>query len=330
MTSTTCRSSRTTCRCSRSTGSAADVGQSLGVAPDAVLIALGGIGLAVTLYAVHVLVVRMAGRGPALVAQLVTIALVGLSPWLSVPYTDVLAMPFVVGGAALASRALTPGRRRSRRCCGHSASRALAVAYAVKTTPVVVVAAAAITAAHRGVRRERHRGGPYWVSAHALRASWCSWSSPSRCRPHRTTLPGSTPGPAAQRLADPAVVGRERRRPRPSRCRWSPATATYVRAMVDAVDGAPRTRMNELCPRLPRRAVAGAWAGRHGGVLCQQAGLELGGRDVLGVGGRRRLAPRQTGAGDRRDGCGPRPQRIQRSVVTSSALSSPRGSGSPC
>ena len=79
---------------------AADVGQSLGVAPDAVLIALGGIGLAVTLYAVHVLVGALAGRGPALVAQIVTIALVGLSPWLSVPYTDVLAMPLVVGGAA--------------------------------------------------------------------------------------------------------------------------------------------------------------------------------------------------------------------------------------
>lgn len=139
---------------------AADVGQSLGVAPDAVLIALGGIGLAVTLYAVHVLVVQLAGRGPALVAQIVTIALVGLSPWLSVPYTDVLAMPLVVGGAALASRALMPGQRRSRTVLWTLSIAALAVAYAVKTTPVVVVAAAAITGIIVVFDRERHLRRP--------------------------------------------------------------------------------------------------------------------------------------------------------------------------
>ncbi len=124
----------------------ADVAQGLGLAPDAVLIALAGAGIAVTLYAVHVLVGRVAGPGSALVAQLVAIVLVGLSPWLSVPYTDVLAMPFVVGGAALASRALAPGRRGVRVCEWSLAIIALAVAYAVKTTPVVVLVAAAITA----------------------------------------------------------------------------------------------------------------------------------------------------------------------------------------
>ena len=135
----------------------ADVAQALGLAPDAVLIALAGAGLAVTLYAVHVLVGRVAGPGPALVAQLVVVVLVGLSPWLSVPYTDVLAMPFVAGGAALASRALTPGRRGVRLILCALAIVALAVAYVVKTTPVVVVVAVAITAVVAVFERERVR-----------------------------------------------------------------------------------------------------------------------------------------------------------------------------
>ena len=78
------------------------VAQRFSLAPDAVLIPLNGIGVGVTVYAVHLLAVRVAGRGPALAAQLATLVLVGTSPWLAVPYTDFYAMPFVVGGVALA------------------------------------------------------------------------------------------------------------------------------------------------------------------------------------------------------------------------------------
>ncbi|GAB3060059.1 hypothetical protein GCM10027053_22720 [Intrasporangium mesophilum] len=123
-----------------------EVGRSLGLSPDAVLITLNGICVAVTVYAVHLLVVRVAGRGPALAAQLATLALVGTSPWLSVPYTDFYAMPFVVGGVALADKALAPGRRSTRIIMWVLAIAAITIAYSIKTTPVVVVIAAVLTA----------------------------------------------------------------------------------------------------------------------------------------------------------------------------------------
>ena len=122
------------------------VGQRLGLSPDAVLITLNGACVAVTLYAVHLLVVRVAGRGPALAAQLATLAIVGTSPWLSVPYTDFYAMPFVVGGVALADKALAPGRTSMRIILWVLAIASITIAYSIKTTPVVVVIAAVLTA----------------------------------------------------------------------------------------------------------------------------------------------------------------------------------------
>lgn len=122
------------------------VAQAVSLAPDAVLIPLNGVCVAVTLYAVHDLVVRVAGRGPALVAQLVTLVLVGTSPWLAVPYTDFYAMPFLVGGIALAVRAMTPRARTGRVILWLLAVLSVSVAYAIKTTPVVVAVAAVLTA----------------------------------------------------------------------------------------------------------------------------------------------------------------------------------------
>jgi hypothetical protein len=122
------------------------VAQGFSLAPDVLLIAVNGACVAVTAYAVHHLV-RVAGRGPALVAQLLTIVLVGTSPWLAVPYTDFYAMPFVAGGAALASTALRPGPLGRRLACWGLALLAASIAYAVKTTPVVLVVAAVLAAA---------------------------------------------------------------------------------------------------------------------------------------------------------------------------------------
>lgn len=124
----------------------AAVAQAFSLAPDAVLIPLNGICVAVTLYAVHLLVVRVAGRGPAVVAQLLTLVLVGTSPWLAVPYTDFYAMPFVVGGVALAVRAMTPRARTGRVVLWVLAVVSVSVAYAIKTTPVVIAIAAVLTA----------------------------------------------------------------------------------------------------------------------------------------------------------------------------------------
>src|SRR6478752_741217 len=120
------------------------VARRAGLTADEVLIGLSAVCVAVTLYAVHDLVARVAGRGPALAAQLVTLVLVGTSPWVAVPYTDVYAMPFIVGAAALSARALAPGRRGVRIVLGGLSILSMSVAYALKTTPVVMVIAVAV------------------------------------------------------------------------------------------------------------------------------------------------------------------------------------------
>lgn len=120
------------------------VARQIGSTPDEVLIGLSAVCVAVTLYAVHDLVTRVASRGPALTAQLVTLVLVATSPWVAVPYTDLYAMPFVTGGAALAARALAPGRREVRIVLWGLSILAMTVAYALKTTPVVMVIAVAV------------------------------------------------------------------------------------------------------------------------------------------------------------------------------------------
>ena len=122
----------------------AGVATSAGLLPDELLIGLGAVCVAVTLYAVHALVLPVAGRGPALGAQLVTLALVGVSPWVSVPYTDLYAMPFLVGGLAFVCSARRRARGAARVALGALGIAALAVAYVVKTTPVVSVVAVAL------------------------------------------------------------------------------------------------------------------------------------------------------------------------------------------
>jgi len=121
------------------------VARRAGLTADEVLIGVSAVCVAVTLYAVHDLVARVAGRGPALAAQLVTLVLVGTSPWVAVPYTDVYAMPFIVGAAALSARALAPGRRGVRIVLWGLSILSMSVAYALKTTPVVMVIAVAVT-----------------------------------------------------------------------------------------------------------------------------------------------------------------------------------------
>ncbi|GAA6524737.1 hypothetical protein [Intrasporangium sp. DVR] len=123
-----------------------EVAAALGFAPVAVLIALTGVCVGLTVYAAHLLVVPVAGRGAALVTQLMVIALVGVSPWVSVPYTDYYAMPFVVGGAALAAAAWRRPRWAARLVLGTFAVAAIAAAYVIKTTPVVVIVALVVVA----------------------------------------------------------------------------------------------------------------------------------------------------------------------------------------
>ncbi|MDN5796572.1 MAG: glycosyltransferase family 39 protein [Intrasporangium sp.] len=132
----------------------------LGLSPDALLIAGNAVGLTVTIWLAHLVVRRCAGPVAAALAALLVIVLVGLSPWLAVPYTDLFAMPFVMAAIALATLAwsLRGGRRwlswAGAVACG-------AVAFVVKTTPVVLVVAAvlviALQALPAGRRAEKGR-----------------------------------------------------------------------------------------------------------------------------------------------------------------------------
>ena len=109
---TTSRSIPTTCHCSPSTAWASLSDKRSRSRPTQSSSRSTGSASAVTLYAVHL---TSSGAwpvaGPPSSAQLATLVLVGTSPWLAVPYTDFYAMPFVVGGVALAvSGPLAPAR----------------------------------------------------------------------------------------------------------------------------------------------------------------------------------------------------------------------------
>ena len=104
---------------------------------------LGGIAAGLTILLVHPLVARVAGRVRAVAAQLVVVALVATSPWMAVPYTDLLAMPLLTGAVLLVLRAAH--RRDWLGLVQLLASAALAAgAIVLKTTPTVLVVAVAV------------------------------------------------------------------------------------------------------------------------------------------------------------------------------------------
>ena len=89
---------------------------------------LNGLGLAVTLQATYWLVAMLRGPARGVAAQLLVLALVGLSPWMSVAYTDLVSMPLVTLATALVvavpRRALPrPGTAYRAACRGLPAPR---------------------------------------------------------------------------------------------------------------------------------------------------------------------------------------------------------------
>jgi hypothetical protein len=106
-----------------------------------VFVFLNALCLLITTQAVYAVVRMLRGPLMAIGAQLTTLFLLGLSPWLAVPYTDALSMPWPVLGVALA---LAAGRAHSwqRRAAGTvGAAAVLAIGSALKTTPVITVIA---------------------------------------------------------------------------------------------------------------------------------------------------------------------------------------------
>jgi len=134
-----------------------------------VLVTAVGVAAGLSVLLVHALVSPVAGRVRAVAAQLVVVALVATSPWMAVPYTDVLAMPLLTGSVVLVLRA-------ARRFDGWSvayllASAALAAgAIVLKATPAVLLVAVALVGLMLAVDEWRR-----WRRALAALAATVVW-----------------------------------------------------------------------------------------------------------------------------------------------------------
>jgi hypothetical protein len=112
--------------------------------PRTVLVTLVAVAAGLTVLLVHPLVAPVSGRVRAVGAQLVVVALVATSPWVAVPYTDILAMPLLTGAVVLVLRAAR--RRDGLGLVQLVTSSALAAgAVTLKTTPAVLVVAVTVT-----------------------------------------------------------------------------------------------------------------------------------------------------------------------------------------
>lgn len=107
---------------------------------DAYLVA-NGLFLAAVLLLSFGLVRMFRGSAVAFVAQAVVFVLIGCSPWMAVPYTDLPAMAFVTGAVVLGVAA-TRSRRIGRRAgLVAAACASVAIAFAIKSTPGSTAAA---------------------------------------------------------------------------------------------------------------------------------------------------------------------------------------------
>ncbi len=91
--------------------------------------------LGVSLLLVFVLVRRLRGPWAAILSQIVVLGLVGCSPWMAVPYTDLPAVPPILGGVCLVVAGLRARRWWARLLALPGAGACFGVAYVVKSTP---------------------------------------------------------------------------------------------------------------------------------------------------------------------------------------------------
>lgn len=122
------------------------IGGQVGVSAALVFILLNGLCLAVTVQATYWVVAMLRGRGPGIAAQLVVLLFVGLSPWMTVSYTDLLGAPFPILATALVIAAARAPARPRQGLLLAGAVVAAVIGYEIKTTPVVTVAALVVTA----------------------------------------------------------------------------------------------------------------------------------------------------------------------------------------
>ncbi len=134
------------------------VGSVLGVSPTVVFVALNSVSVGICAWLAHRAVVNVGGRGAALAAQAVILGLFGLSPWVSVPYTDVLP----AGAALVPAWLLSSPRLRGRLtapvlagavCVGLATGVAIALKATMWVVPAAVAATSLVIAGASTVRR---------------------------------------------------------------------------------------------------------------------------------------------------------------------------------
>ena len=132
---------------------------------DVILVTVAAVGSTVSVWVVHQMVLPLGGAVRAVAAQLVTAVLVAASPWMAIPYTDVLALPFLCGGLLLAMRAMQRRQDLWALVLACAAGASVAVAAVIKTTPYVVVVALLLTGVLAAVgARADTRVAARWVA----------------------------------------------------------------------------------------------------------------------------------------------------------------------
>jgi hypothetical protein len=132
---------------------------------DVILVTVAALGVAVTVWTVHRMVLPVAGPVRAVGAQLATVLLVAASPWVAIPYSDVLALPFLSGGLLLAMAAMRRRHDWWALLLAVAAGSSIAVAAVIKTIPYVVAVALLVTGllAALGARADR-REAMRWLA----------------------------------------------------------------------------------------------------------------------------------------------------------------------
>lgn len=112
---------------------------------DVILVTVAAIGVTVGVWTVHRMVLPVGGPVRAVAAQFATTLLVAASPWVAIPYTDVLALPFLCGGLLLSMTAMRRHHDWWALLLVVAAGASIAVAASIKTIPYVVAGGLLLT-----------------------------------------------------------------------------------------------------------------------------------------------------------------------------------------
>ena len=131
--------------------------EATGLSYAGTFVLLNGLCLAITLISVYAVGRLLGSHRAGMVAQVLTVLLVGLSPWTIVPYTDYLAMPAPIAATALLLLAHRETRPWARWVLVAVAVVLTGVGIAIKPTVAVLVVAVAVVGLLAQLRRPRLR-----------------------------------------------------------------------------------------------------------------------------------------------------------------------------